>query len=385
MYDVIVVGARCAGAATAQLLARAGRTVLLLDRAQFPSDTLSTHYIHQPGLARLDRWGLLGEVLATGAPLLTRFSFHAPGARLTGPAPALGSITGGCAPRRYALDHLLVQAAIRGGAEFRPRTNVVDLEWENGRVTGVRHATLQGPAILERAHLVIGADGRNSTVARLVRAPYLRQDPRLSRTYYSYWSGMPDQGLRTYGQQGTGTACVPTQDGATLIAVASSRTLPATVDGDRHRAYEQMLRQSSPELDEQLASARQEDRLYCCADQPNFFRQPHGPGWALVGDAAHTKDSINARGITDAFIQSEILVEQLDGPIEHTDQVEGALAKYALHLREEFTQAYEQALLTARLDIDRHRSHMIENQHDPAFIDRWFRSFAGIRGPTSVN
>lgn len=385
MYDVIVVGARCAGAATAQLLARAGHKVLLLDRARFPSDTLSTHYIHQPGLARLHRWGLLEEVLATGAPLLTRFSFHAPGARLTGPAPVLGPITGGCAPRRYALDHLLVQAAIRNGAEFRPATNVTALEWENGRVIGIRHGTRHGPSTLERAHLVIGADGRNSTVARLARAPYLRRDSRLSRTYYTYWSGIPDQGLRTYGQQGTGTACVPTQDGATLIAVASSRTLPATIDGDRHRAYQQMLRRSSPELNEQLADAKQEDRLYCCADQPNFFRQPHGPGWALVGDAAHTKDSINARGITDAFIQSEMLVEHLDGPIEHADRVADALATYALRLREKFSQAYEQALLTARLDIDRYRSDMIDNQHDPVFTDRWFRTFAGIRESPNVS
>ncbi|GAA2924020.1 NAD(P)/FAD-dependent oxidoreductase [Streptomyces enissocaesilis] len=378
MYDVIVVGARCAGAATARLLARAGRRVLLLDRADFPSDTLSTQYIHQPGLARLHRWGLLDDVLATGAPSLTRVSFTVPGAHLTGPAPTLGPITGGCAPRRYALDHLLVQAAVDSGVEFRPRTNAVDLHWEDGRVTGVRHGIRHGPTALERAHLVIGADGRNSTVARLVRAPYLRQDRRLSRTYYSYWSALPDQGLRTYSRHSVGTACVPTQDGATLIAVAFSRTLPAGIDGDRQRAYRQMLRRSSPELDQQLAAARQEDRLYCCADQPNFFRQPHGPGWALVGDAAHTKDPINARGITDAFTQSDMLVEQLDGPLDDTVQMEAALAKYALHLREEFTPAYENAMLAARLDIDRYRSRMIENQHDPAFVNGCFRSFAGM-------
>jgi 2-polyprenyl-6-methoxyphenol hydroxylase-like FAD-dependent oxidoreductase len=379
MYDAIVVGARCAGAATARLLARAGHKVLLLDRADFPSDTLSTQYIHQPGLARLHRWGLLDDVLATGAPSLTRVSFTLPGARLTGPAPTLGPITGGCAPRRYALDHLMVQAAVDSGVEFRPGTNVVDLRWENGRVTGVRHGTRHGPTASERAHLVIGADGRNSTVARLTRARYLRQDSRLSRTYYTYWSALPDQGLRTYSQQGVGTACVPTQDETTLIAVAFTRTLPADIDGDRQRAYRQMLRRASPELDQQFAAARQEDRLYCCADQPNFFRQPHGPGWALVGDAAHTKDPINARGITDAFTQSDMLVEQLGGPLDDTEQVEAALTTYALRLREEFTPAYEDTLLAARLDVDRYRAHMIENQHDPTFTDGCFRTFAGMR------
>ncbi|MFE2601043.1 NAD(P)/FAD-dependent oxidoreductase [Streptomyces sp. NPDC059396] len=376
MYDVIVVGARCAGAATALLLARADRRVLLLDRAPFPSDTLSTLYIHQPGLARLDRWGLLGEVLATGAPLLTCLSLNFPDVRLTGPAPVLGAVTGGCAPRRYALDHLLVRAAIRAGAEFRPRTTVVDLQGEDGRVTGVRHGTQRGPTSLVRAHLVIGADGRNSTVARLAHAPVVRQDPCSTRAYYSFWSGIPDHGVRMYTGQGMGAGCIPTQDGLTLVSVQVSRATPA--HDDRQRTYRETARQSSAELDQQLAEGQQEDRLYCCSDLPNFFRQPHGPGWALVGDAAHSKDPTPGRGITDAFIQAEMLAERLDIPLEDTQQVDTALAKYAQQLREEFTPAYESALVTARLDPTEYIQHLIDNQHDPAFTDRFFRSFAGI-------
>ncbi|WP_326615287.1 FAD-dependent oxidoreductase (plasmid) [Streptomyces scopuliridis] len=376
MYDVIVVGARCAGAATALLLARAGRRVLLLDRARFPSDTLSTLYIHQPGLARLDRWGLLGEVLATGAPLLTRLSLNFPGARLTGPAPALGAITGGCAPRRYALDHLLVQAAIRAGAEFRPRTTVVDLQWEDGKVTGVRHGTPRGSTTPARAHLVIGADGRNSTVARLAHAPVVRQDPRSTRAYYSYWSGIPDHGVQIYTGQGMGAGCIPTQDGLTLVSVQVSRTTPA--HDNRQRTYREMARKSSAELDQQLTEGKQEDRLYCCSDLPNFFRRPHGPGWVLVGDAAHNKDPTPGRGITDAFIQAEMLAEYLDIPIDDTQQVDAASVKYARQLREEFTPAYESALVTARLDPTEYIQHLIDNQHDPAFTDRFFHSFSGI-------
>ncbi|MEV7678571.1 FAD-dependent oxidoreductase [Streptomyces sp. NPDC088341] len=376
MYDVIVVGARCAGAASALLLARAGRRVLLLDRARFPSDTLSTLYIHQPGLARLDRWGLLGEVLATGAPLLTRLTLDFPGARLTGPAPALGAINGGCAPRRYALDHLLVQAAVRAGAEFRPRTTVVDLRWEDGKVTGVRHGTQRGSTTLARAHLVVGADGRNSTVARLAGAPVVRQDPRGTRAYYSYWSGIPDHGLQMYTGQGIGAGCIPTQDGLTLVSVQVSRTLPA--DDDRQRTYREMARRSSAELDRRLSEGKQEDRLYCCSDLPNFFRQPHGPGWALVGDAAHNKDPTPGRGITDAFIQAEMLAERLDIPLDDTQQVDAALAKYAQQLREEFTPAYESALVTARLDPAAYIRHLIDNQHDPAFTGHFFRAFAGL-------
>ncbi|MFJ9214007.1 NAD(P)/FAD-dependent oxidoreductase [Streptomyces sp. NPDC102264] len=376
MYDVIVVGARCAGAAVALLLARTGRRVLLLDRARFPSDTLSTLYIHQPGLARLERWGLLGEVLATGAPLLTRLSLSFPGARFTGPAPALGTITGGCAPRRYALDHLLVQAAIRAGAEFRPRTTVVDLQWEDGKVTGVRHGTPRGSTTLARAHLVIGADGRNSTVARLAHAPFVRQDPRSTRVYYSYWSGIPDPGVQIYTGHGMGAGCIPTQDGLTLVSVQVSRTIPA--HDDRQRTYREMARQSSTELDRQLAEGKQEDRLYCCSDLPNFFRRPHGPGWALVGDAAHNKDPTPGRGITDAFIQAEMLAERLDFPLDDTQQADAALSKYAQQLREEFTPAYESTLTTARLDPNGYIQHLIDNQHDPAFAEHLFRSFSGL-------
>lgn len=373
MYDVIVVGARCAGAATAMLLARAGHRVLLLDRARFPSDTLSTLYIHQPGLALLARWGLLEEVLATGSPLLTSLSFTVPGARLAGPAPVLGSIAGGCAPRRYALDHLLVEAAVRAGAEFRPRSGVLALHWEGSAVAGVRC----GSGEIERARLVVGADGRNSTVARLVRAPFLRQDPKLTYACYSYWSGIPHQGMRLFVRQWAGTACVPTQDGLTLVAVQFSRTGPAVTD--RPRAYRELLRRTSPELDELIAGGRQEERLFCCADLPNFFRRPYGPGWVLVGDAAHHKDPIGARGITDAFVQAGLLAGHLDGPLDDGRRVTAALRRYARDLGDEFTTAYEDNLLSARLDLDSYRAEMVANQHDPAYVAHFFRGYAGVR------
>lgn len=139
-----------------------------------------------------------------------------------------------------------------------------------------------------------------------------------------------------------------------------------------------MARRSSAELDRRLSEGKQEDRLYCCSDLPNFFRQPHGPGWALVGDAAHNKDPTPGRGITDAFIQAEMLAERLDIPLDDTQQVDAALAKYAQQLREEFTPAYESALVTARLDPAAYIRHLIDNQHDPAFTERFFRAFIGL-------
>ncbi|MFC5186772.1 NAD(P)/FAD-dependent oxidoreductase [Actinomadura harenae] len=382
VFDVIVVGARCAGAVTAMLLARAGHKILLLDRAHFPSDTLSTHYVHQPGLAHLHRWGLLEEVLATGCPTLTSLSFHSPGVRLAGPAPTLGAITGGCAPRRLVLDHILVRAAVEAGAEFRPCSNMLDLHWRDGAVAGVVHGTRNRTPQLERASLVIGADGRNSTIARLTRAPYLRQDPRLTYTYYSYWSGIPQQGFRLYSVQGAGTACIPTHDDLTLLGLAFTRTGKPIDNRDRQQTYLSMLRQTSPELEQQLADAHQEERLFCCADQPNFFRQPHGPGWALVGDAAHTKDPGPARGITDAFTQADMLADHLNIPLDDHHQVSEALTHYAQWLSRAFDASYQYALHAARMDVNSHHQDLIDNQHDPAYVDRVLRAYAGILEPS---
>ena len=180
MYDAIVVGARCAGSPTAMLLARAGYRVLLVDRAGFPSDTLSTHYIHQPGVARLRRWGLLDRVVATGCPPARRMTFDVGPFALSGaPTPADGA-DAAYAPRRYLLDQILLEAASAAGAEVRERFSVGELLIEDGRVTGIRGRQAGGATVTERAAIVIGADGMRSRVARAVGAPDL---PRAARPH----------------------------------------------------------------------------------------------------------------------------------------------------------------------------------------------------------
>src|SRR5262249_41013457 len=111
MYDVIVVGARCAGSPTAMLLARKGYRVLLADKASFPSDTLSVHYIHQPGVARLKRWGLLERVAATNCPPVRRQTIDFGPFALVGSPPPADGVAEGYAPRRTVLDKILVDAA----------------------------------------------------------------------------------------------------------------------------------------------------------------------------------------------------------------------------------------------------------------------------------
>src|SRR5437764_11852304 len=161
MYDAILVGARAAGSPTAMLLARKGHRVLLVDRASFPSDTLSTHYIHQPGVARLRRWGLLERLIATGCPPSRSLLFDVGPFSLSGsPLPSDG-VAEAYAPRRTVLDSLLVEAAAEAGAEVRTGFPADELVFENGTVVGIRSGD-----VVERARVVVGAHARNSFVAR---------------------------------------------------------------------------------------------------------------------------------------------------------------------------------------------------------------------------
>src|SRR5262249_7146002 len=157
-YDAIVVGARCAGSPTAMLLARQGHRVLLVDRAAFPSDTLSTLLIHAPGAAALHRWGLLDQVLASNCPPIERYSFDFGPVTIAGSPKPSDGVGIALAPRRTILDTILVEAAAQAGVEVRERFNVDDVVTEDGVITGIRGHGPDGTSVLERARVVIGAD-----------------------------------------------------------------------------------------------------------------------------------------------------------------------------------------------------------------------------------
>src|SRR5579885_867466 len=134
MYDVVVVGTRAAGATAAMLLAQAGLKVLAVDRASFPSDTLSTNNIQLPGVARLERWGLLGQIAAAGTPAIRRVRFDPGPVVLEGSYPQHEGVDAVYGPRRTLLDILLVEAARAAGAEVRERFVVDELTFADGRV-----------------------------------------------------------------------------------------------------------------------------------------------------------------------------------------------------------------------------------------------------------
>ena len=309
-YDAIVVGARCAGSPTAMLLARQGYEVLLVDRATFPSDTLSTHLIHAPGMAALRRWGLAEEVIATGCPPIETYSFDFGPFTLRGTQQAVdGSSTAYC-PRRILLDKILVDAAARAGAEVRQGFTVDEIVVEDDTVVGIRGREAGGRSVLERARLVIGADGRNSQIAEAVHAHQYNEKPALQWSYYTYFSGLPVDGMQTIIRPDRGWGMMPTNDELTLVVVGWPSAEATAYKQDPEANFFKTL-ELAPEVAELVGRARREDRFHG-GSVPNYFRTPFGPGWALVGDAGYNKDPITAQGISDAFRDAEQCVAAID-------------------------------------------------------------------------
>ena len=216
-YDAIVVGARCAGSPVAMLLARKGYRVLLVDRATFPSDTVSTHVMQPLGVAALSRWGLLDRLVATGCPPIDTYAYDFGPICISGAPGTMESPVAYC-PRRTVLDKLLVDAAAEAGAEVREGFTVEEILIEDGRVVGIKGRSKDGASVSERARIVIGADGRNSLVAEAVRPEQYNEKPPLLASYYSYFSDLPMHGrFETYIRPKRGFAAVPTHDGLTLV------------------------------------------------------------------------------------------------------------------------------------------------------------------------
>ncbi|WNI18968.1 NAD(P)/FAD-dependent oxidoreductase [Actinacidiphila sp. ITFR-21] len=376
MYDAIVVGARCAGSATALLLARAGHRVLLVDRAAFPRDTLSTLYIQQRGGAHLRRWGLLDRVAAL-CPALDHVSYTVGDVRLEGRSRPVDSVAAAYAPRRHTLDTLLAQAAVEAGAEFRQSCTVEDLLRDaDGRVTGVRLRT-RGGRTEERAHLVIGADGMRSTVAELAGAATLVEDAPKTCVYYTFWAGAADH-FELYEAEGRWIGAVPTNDGQTLVQAYFPQREFDRVRADAMTAYLDNVRAAAPGLHERMLAGGRTERLMGTGDQRNFFREAAGPGWALVGDAGHQRDSITARGITHAFIQAQLLADRTAGVLDDRPRLTAALQAYARERYDALIDDYHDTLAMARLSVPEHRMLMLrEVADDPARTEDFFSAMGG--------
>jgi flavin-dependent dehydrogenase len=325
-FDAIVVGARCAGSPTAMLLARNGYRVLVVDRATFPSDTLSTHILHPLGVKALARWGLLDRLVATGCPPIDTYAFDFGPFAITG-APGTSEAPVAYCPRRTILDSLLVDAAARAGAEIREGFAVGEILVEDGRVVGIKGRSKHHDSVIERARVVVGADGLRSLVAGTVQPEHYDDRPPLLAAYYTYWSGLPMGGrFETYIRERRGFGVAPTHDDLTMIIAGWPYAEFAANKQDIEGNYLKAIQQA-PAFAERLRGAKREARFAGMA-VPNYFRKPYGPGWALVGDAGYNKDFITGQGMMDAFHDAELCAAALDSALSGARSFDDALGEY---------------------------------------------------------
>jgi len=342
-FDVVVVGGRCAGSPLAALLARAGLSVALVEQARFPRDTLSTHTFQSAALAFLGRLGVLSAVRATGAPVVNHLDLRQEEFRARVPWPRRPGEAGGVlSVRRLLLDPILMEAALDAGAEVWMGAKATALVRDRGRVTGVRVARNGSEHVLG-ARLVVGADGRHSTVAKLAgsRKYHLTANERFM--YWSFFAGV-DPGAEPTGilhrWSGKFVVAMPADSGLYLVlALPGLSELPRF----RHRleeSYLEYIRRCDP-VAHALSGARRVGKLFGMLRWEGFFREATGPGWVLAGDAGHFKDPAPGQGIQDAFRQVESLASAIPGAISISPSaLDEALAGWARWRDEDAAEYY---------------------------------------------
>jgi flavin-dependent dehydrogenase len=349
-HDVVVVGGRVAGSATAMLLARLGRDVVVVDQALFPSDTVSTHSIARSGVVQLRRWGLLDEVLDSGAPAIRRVTFNADGESISRTIKEKAGVDLLVAPRRYVLDTLLATAAERAGAEVRSGVTMTGLRRDgHGRVVGVSGRDRAGAPVEIGARFVVGADGLRSRVADLAGAADDQAGPAGGATQYAYYEGIQWAGFEFFVAERSFAGVFPTHDGQACIWVCTPSADAKAVrrrSRSRAEAFDALLERSHPGLVERLRTARRTSPVQGMLRQPNQLRQAFGPGWALVGDAGYYRDAITAYGISDAFRDAELLAVALDQALDGSAEEATALAGYQRQRNQALQEIFE---ITCRL------------------------------------
>jgi flavin-dependent dehydrogenase len=348
-YDAIVVGLRCAGAPLAMLLARKGYRVLGIDRAGFPSDTISTHFLWPRTTAMLAKWGLLDRLAQTGCPSIGSVTFDVGSVSIRGTPDAIDGIAAMFCPRRRVLDPLLVDGAREAEVEVREHTLMTDLVWRDSRVVGVETTDRDGRHRQEHAAIVIGADGIWSRVARAVKAPAETQEASRSCGYYAYWSGVPTDGVEFYRRLGRVILVFPTHDNQTCIYVGWPYGETSAYRADVKASYLGTL-ELAPNLANRVRAGHQEQAFKGTNKLPNFYRRAWGAGWALAGDAAYHRDPITGMGIGDAFLGAQLLAEAFDSAMKSGVPLEPALAAYQDELQRQTRPIYDYTLLSAALD-----------------------------------
>jgi 2-polyprenyl-6-methoxyphenol hydroxylase-like FAD-dependent oxidoreductase len=324
-YDAIVIGARPAGAGTALQLARRGLRVLLVDRGRYGTDTTSTHALMRAGVMQLSRWGVLSSIVAAGTPAITAASFIYGGDSLTVPVKPRDGVDALYAPRRTVLDRALVDAATASGVVTAFETTLVDIMRSRcGRTEGVVLRTANDHLRTLRAPIVVGADGRYSTVARLVNAPTTMTALHSSANVYGYWTRVVGNEYRWYYSNGASAGAIPTNGRTCVFASVPTELFAERFGQDLIDGYRGVLREAAPDVEALLGPDAFPERLYGFAGIRGYLKQPAGPGWALAGDAGYFKDPLTAHGITDALVEADYLAAAIAA------DTDAALSAYAL-------------------------------------------------------
>ena len=370
-YDVVVVGARVAGAATALLLARAGLRVAVVDRGAYGSDTLSTHALMRAGVLQLSRWGVLDRVVAAGTPAVRRVSFHYPGLDPVHVSikPSAG-VAALYAPRRHLLDRILVDEAAAAGAHVLHGTTVTGLLRDgDGRVCGIR-ATGAGGELRLRATLTVGADGIRSVVAREAGAPVDRQGGAASAVLYRRVAGLPAGGYEWAYGASAAAGLIPTNDGRTVVFVSTTpQRMRALRKQGTDTAFRTLVARAAPAFEDRVAAADGSPRTHGWGGVAGFVRRSWGPGWALVGDAGYFKDPITAHGMTDALRDAELLADEiLEALVGETPEAV-ALCRYQA-VRDRLSHGmFEATEAVAAYDWDVERAQRLLRQVSSAMSD----------------
>jgi flavin-dependent dehydrogenase len=324
-YDAIVVGARPAGAATALVLARHGHRVLVLDRMKPGSDTLSTHALMRAGVVQLDRFGLLDRIVAANTPPVDRVTFRYAD-RVVAPVELDRPLY---APRRTVLDPIVAAAAQEAGAEFRYGARVTGLVRDrDGHVTGVRAVDADRRQVVETAAITIGADGRGSIVAREVEALVTRRWHAAEASIYGYFTGVEPDGYEFLYGVGATAGLIPTNDGHNVFVNLDRDRFRDHLRFDLEASFHAVLREVEPAAADRVAAGVRTSPLRGFAGVPGYLRRPHGPGWALVGDAGYFKDPGTAHGLSDALRDAELLADAIHAGLTGTAAMSTALAGY---------------------------------------------------------
>ncbi len=310
-FDVVIVGARCAGSPLAIFLKRAGLSVCVIDQAGFPSDSLSTHMFQISGIEVMRKLGIFDAVLATGAPPVTTCSMQFEDVDFSGP-PRLRD---GDPPipmlcvRRISLDVILVEKAQAEGVDVRLHTRVTGLVEKDGRVAGVRVAARDGTTSTINADLVVGADGRLSTIARLVGSRRYHVLPSERLSTWSYFSGVPREAESRlfYHRHGDEfIVAAPTDNDLYLAVSCPSVEQSPAYRADGEGAFNRAVATCEP-LADLLAGTKRVNKFRGLTRFEGYFREATGPGWVLVGDSGHFKEPTPGQGISDALRQVEKL------------------------------------------------------------------------------